>query len=136
MNERKKVSTTQKDLLQLILEAAANRELSKNAMDTFIVDNCKSIYLGGYETTAASAMWTLMLLATNPLWQAKARAEVLETCGGQVPDSNMLPKMKIVSSLTNTFFIYIYKCIIFLSLTVIGTYCLLLVIKKIQQKCI
>ncbi|KAH7515577.1 hypothetical protein FEM48_Zijuj10G0041400 [Ziziphus jujuba var. spinosa] len=64
-------------------------------MDTFIVDNCKNIYFAGYETTVSSAMWTL--LAINSQWQGKARAEVLEICGGQMPDANMLRNMKILT---------------------------------------
>ncbi|KAH7515575.1 hypothetical protein FEM48_Zijuj10G0041200 [Ziziphus jujuba var. spinosa] len=83
-------------MLQMIFEAAANSGLSQNAMDTFIVDNCKSMYLAGYDTTASSTMWTLMLLAINPQWQAKSRAEVLEICGGQMPEVNMLRNFKII----------------------------------------
>ncbi|XP_015874490.3 cytochrome P450 714C2 [Ziziphus jujuba] len=96
INERKD-KTTDKDLLQLILEAAEKSGLSKDATESFVVDNCKTMYLAGYDTTASSAMWVLMLLASNPIWQAKAREEVLQICGGQMPDNEMLPKMKTLT---------------------------------------
>ncbi|XP_057473348.1 cytochrome P450 714C2-like [Actinidia eriantha] len=89
------------DLLQMILEGAKNSGLSQAAVDRFIVDNCKNIYLGGYETTAVSATWCLMLLAANPVWQERVRAEVVEVCGGQVPDESMIRKMKQVTMVLN-----------------------------------
>ena len=100
VDERRGSTYKNKDLLEIILEGAKNSsDLSKDAADLFIIDNCKNIYLAGYETTAVSAAWILMLLASNPEWQAKARAEVLEKCGNQqvLPDANMVRKMKTVS---------------------------------------
>ncbi|XP_050370482.1 cytochrome P450 714C2-like [Argentina anserina] len=84
----------EKDLLQMILEGAKASDLSQDAVDGFIVDNCKNIYLAGYETTATAATWCLMLLASNPEWQERVRAEVLEVCQGRIPDSDRLRKMK------------------------------------------
>ncbi|CAB4312311.1 unnamed protein product [Prunus armeniaca] len=84
----------EKDLLQMILEGARNTDLSPEATDRFIVDNCKNIYLAGYETTAVSATWCLMLLASNQKWQERVRAEVLQICQGQIPDNEMVRKMK------------------------------------------
>lgn len=63
-------------------------------MDQFIVDNCKNIYLAGFETSAVSASWCLMLLASNPEWQARIRQEVEHVCRGRLPDIDMLRKMK------------------------------------------
>lgn len=87
----------QKDILQLISEGAKNVGLDQAAADRYIVDNCKNIYVAGYETTAASAMWTLMLLAINPEWQTRVREEVQEICQGRMPDVDMIRKMKVVS---------------------------------------
>lgn len=96
VKERKEAGF-EKDLLQMLLEGAKNSELSPDVLDRFIVDNCKNIYLAGYETTAVSATWCLMLLASNPVWQERVRAEVVEICKGQIPDSDMIRKMKLVS---------------------------------------
>ncbi|KAL3517939.1 hypothetical protein ACH5RR_020528 [Cinchona calisaya] len=91
----------EKDLLQMILEGAKNSDLSPDSIDQFIVDNCRNIYLAGYETTAVAATWCLMLLAANPEWQERARAEVLDSCEGQVPDGDMIRKMKLLSMVIN-----------------------------------
>ena len=87
----------EKDLLQMVLEGAKNSDLSRDDIDRFIVDNCKNIYLAGYETTAVSATWCLMLLAANPDWQERIRAEAVEICRGQIPDADMIRKMKQVN---------------------------------------
>ncbi|MED6140240.1 hypothetical protein PIB30_091306 [Stylosanthes scabra] len=47
-----------------------------------------------YATTAVSAAWCLILLASNQEWQDLVRAEALQICNGQIPDSIMLTKMK------------------------------------------
>ncbi|XP_058075250.1 cytochrome P450 714C2-like isoform X2 [Magnolia sinica] len=91
------LATSEKDLLQTILEGANSDQIKPDTTDRFIVDNCKNIYFAGHETTAVAATWTLMLLALNPEWQTRARAEVLEVCGGQLPDVDMIRKMKVVT---------------------------------------
>ena len=76
----------------------------------FIVDNCKNIYFAGHETTATSASWCLVLLAANPDWQDRARAEVVEICKGKVLDADMLRKMKTVCLQTIYTHIYTRTC--------------------------
>ncbi|XP_065847159.1 cytochrome P450 714C2-like [Euphorbia lathyris] len=92
--ERREGSIYDDDLLQMVVEGAKNSSFSQEEMERFIVDNCKNIYLAGYETTAVSATWTLMLLAANQEWQARVRADVVEICGDRIPDYDMLRKMK------------------------------------------
>ncbi|KAM1226449.1 hypothetical protein ACFX13_005910 [Malus domestica] len=84
----------EKDILQIILEGAKNSNLSQEATDRFIVDNCKNIYLAGYETTAVAATWCLMLLASNQEWQERVRAEAHQICQGRIPDAEMVRNMK------------------------------------------
>lgn len=62
-----------------------------------IVDECKTIYLAGHETTTSLLGWTILLLATNKNWQEKARKEVLESFGKNVPTADGLSRLKIVS---------------------------------------
>ncbi|KAF5470304.1 hypothetical protein F2P56_010825 [Juglans regia] len=94
VKERQKASNHEKDFLHMVLEGAKNSDLSQEATESFIVDNCKNIYLAGYETTAISATWCLMLLASNQEWQDRVRAEVLDICPCGTPDADMLRKMK------------------------------------------
>lgn len=93
VSERKASAAHENDLLQMVIDGAEHSELSQ---DNFTVDNCKNIYLAGYETTAVSAGWCLMLLAANPDWQTRVRDEVVEICKGRSPDADMIRKMKQV----------------------------------------
>ncbi|XP_070034035.1 cytochrome P450 714C2-like [Nicotiana tomentosiformis] len=95
VKERREAGS-EKDLLQMVIEGARDSKLISNdtLIDHFIVDNCKNIYLAGYETTAVAATWCLMLLAANPNWQQRIRAEVLQICKGRIPDADMIRKMK------------------------------------------
>ncbi|CAL5398173.1 unnamed protein product [Camellia sinensis] len=93
---------SEKDLLQMILEAAKNCRDNGDlplgiTPNKFIVDNCKNIYFAGHETTAVSASWCLMLLAAYPEWQARVHSEVLEICGKNLPDADMLQSMKTLT---------------------------------------
>lgn len=87
----------EKDLLQILVEGAKASDLNPKSLDQFIVDNCRNIYLAGFETSAVAAAWCLMLLASHPEWQTRAREEVLEVCQGQIPDVPMLRKMKLLN---------------------------------------
>jgi cytochrome P450 family 714 subfamily C len=90
------------DLLQMILEGAKNYEGSNGLLSSslsqkrFIIDNCKSIFFAGHDTTAITASWCLMLLAKYQNWQDRARAEVLEVCGNGNLDADILRTMKTV----------------------------------------
>lgn len=99
VNGRKEVAgydqTETKDMLQMILESGESSGLREDALNKFIVDNCKNMYLAGYGSTAVTSSWCLMLLATNPEWQTRVRTEVLQVCkGAQVPTADMLLQMK------------------------------------------
>ncbi|KAL0435158.1 UNVERIFIED_CONTAM: cytochrome [Sesamum radiatum] len=101
VKERKEAGF-ENDLLQMVLEGAKSSNLSQDAIDRFIIDNCKNIYLAGYETTAVSATWCLMLLASHPEWQERIRAEVLDICkAGRIPDAEMIRKMKLLTMAIN-----------------------------------
>ncbi|XP_047149711.1 cytochrome P450 714C2-like [Vigna umbellata] len=93
----------EQDLLQMILEGAKNCEGGDGLIsdsiscDRFMIDNCKNIFFAGHETTAITASWCLMLLAEHQDWQDRVRAEVLEVCGKNAPDANMLRSLKTLN---------------------------------------
>uniref|UniRef100_A0A0E0BN52 Cytochrome P450 n=1 Tax=Oryza glumipatula TaxID=40148 RepID=A0A0E0BN52_9ORYZ len=64
-------------LLNAIIDGAQDGRSAAEAED-FIVGNCKTIYFGGHESTAVTAIWCLMLLATHSEWQERARSEAME----------------------------------------------------------
>ncbi|CAA0831954.1 Cytochrome P450 714A1 [Striga hermonthica] len=94
VKQKQEAGTYEKDLLQSLLEGARSSYTTSAAIDRFIVDNCRNIYLAGFETSAVSASWCLMLLASNPEWQTRVRLEVHQVSQGRVPDLDMLRKMK------------------------------------------
>lgn len=76
------------NLLSAMLRSAGGED--------FIVDNCKNIYFAGYETTAVTAAWCMMLLALHPEWQDQVRHEVRHACAHDPPDFASLHRMKKV----------------------------------------
>uniref|UniRef100_A0ACD5X7Y8 Uncharacterized protein n=1 Tax=Avena sativa TaxID=4498 RepID=A0ACD5X7Y8_AVESA len=90
--------TTHDDLLRSIVDGAHQCPSYPGTAEDFIVDNCKNIYFGGHETTAVTATWCLMLLATHPAWQDRARAEALEACRGCTSiDFEILRRLKTIT---------------------------------------
>ncbi|XP_050385008.1 cytochrome P450 714C2-like isoform X2 [Argentina anserina] len=88
----------EKDLLQMLLDGAkTSGNLHGLSQKKFIVDNCKTMFFAGHETTALVTSWSLLLLALHPDWQARARAEVLQLCGDKPPDADMLRRMKVLT---------------------------------------
>ncbi|KAL5203539.1 hypothetical protein ABZP36_008410 [Zizania latifolia] len=84
-------------LLNAIVNGVRDGRNAVEAED-FIVGNCKTIYFGGHESTAVTAIWCLMLLATHPAWQERARAEALQVCLERTPlDVDALRRLKIVT---------------------------------------
>uniref|UniRef100_A0A0E0LNS7 Cytochrome P450 n=1 Tax=Oryza punctata TaxID=4537 RepID=A0A0E0LNS7_ORYPU len=100
------------DLLGLMLEASAPPELSTKrrqppllSMDE-IIDECKTFFFAGQETTSHLLSWTMFLLSTHPDWQDKLREEAVRECGGagagagdddKLPTYDMLGKLKLLN---------------------------------------
>ncbi|KAJ1276217.1 hypothetical protein BS78_05G197600 [Paspalum vaginatum] len=87
-------------LLAIINGGASDERIYKGTAEAeeFIIGNCKNIYFAGHETTALTAIWCLMLLATHPEWQKRARAEALELCQGRMRlDVDILQRPKILT---------------------------------------
>ncbi|KAH9302040.1 hypothetical protein KI387_013623 [Taxus chinensis] len=100
INERLKCNTkgSRDDLLGLLLQEV-NHDKGLTTQD--VVDECKTLLLAGQDTTKLSLTWTLMLLALNPHWQDRVRAEVIQITKGAHPDINMLSEMKIMTMVLN-----------------------------------
>uniref|UniRef100_A0ACD5ZQ04 Uncharacterized protein n=1 Tax=Avena sativa TaxID=4498 RepID=A0ACD5ZQ04_AVESA len=90
------------DLLGLMLEANAPTgtagQRAAMSMDE-IIDECKTFFFAGHETTAHLLTWAVFLLGTHPDWQHKLREEVLRECGGTaVPLSgDSVKKLKLTT---------------------------------------
>lgn len=66
-----------------------------------IVDECKTFYLAGHETTSTLLSWIILMLAIHIDWQEKARKEVLQLFGHENPTSEGIARMKTVSMIIN-----------------------------------
>ncbi|WRX16946.1 Cytochrome P450 - like 10 [Theobroma cacao] len=72
----------QKDLLSLLMEGShVDGRVGKSLTATELVDECKTFFFGGHETTALALTWTLLLLAMHPDWQNQLREEIREVIG-------------------------------------------------------
>ncbi|VVB16007.1 unnamed protein product [Arabis nemorensis] len=85
------------DLLGLLLNQM-DRNNNNNLNVQMIMDECKTFFFTGHETTSLLLTWTLMLLAHNPTWQDKVRHEVRRVCG-----QDGVPSVEQLSSLTSLF---------------------------------
>lgn len=94
-------------IIHTLVDNAKHGELGSSTPQQFIVDNCKELCIVGMEVPGITAIWGLMLLALHPEWQARARAEVLEVCGGQILDAEKLGKMKVVCISPHYLYIYL-----------------------------
>uniref|UniRef100_A0A0A9E3L9 Uncharacterized protein n=1 Tax=Arundo donax TaxID=35708 RepID=A0A0A9E3L9_ARUDO len=66
-----------------------------------IIDECKTFFFAGQETTSHLLTWTMFLLSTHPEWQQRLREEVRRECGGRdqqaPPTHDMLNKLKLMN---------------------------------------
>uniref|UniRef100_A0A453KSQ6 Cytokinin hydroxylase n=3 Tax=Triticinae TaxID=1648030 RepID=A0A453KSQ6_AEGTS len=102
-DEGRTTSTYGRGLLAMLL-AEMEKKKEKGAGDDgkfsydtrLVIDECKTFFFAGHETSALLLTWTLMLLATHPEWQDKARAEVSQVCGDDPPSADQLSKLTVL----------------------------------------
>ncbi|KAF9604060.1 hypothetical protein IFM89_001935 [Coptis chinensis] len=92
------------DLLGILLQCS--RESSQADMNNLkttgmpidqVTEECKLFYFAGQETSSNLLTWTMIVLAIHPSWQEKAREEVLQICGKNMPSYEDLNHLKIVT---------------------------------------
>ncbi|KAJ6858943.1 cytochrome P450 CYP749A22-like [Populus alba x Populus x berolinensis] len=89
------------DFFGLLLKAYHDPDNSEKISVDDLIDECKTIYVAGQETTTSLLSWTVLLLAICPDWQDKVRKEVLELIGQQNPCPDSMTKLKIMSMVIN-----------------------------------
>ncbi|CAN7039375.1 unnamed protein product, partial [Brassica rapa subsp. trilocularis] len=63
---------------------------------TELVDECKTFFFAGVETTALALTWTFMLLAIHPKWQDTLRDEIRQVIGDSEIEYKKLAGLKKV----------------------------------------
>ncbi|KAH7652135.1 Cytochrome P450 B-class protein, partial [Dioscorea alata] len=85
-----------KDLLGLMIDES--RKLRRNNMIISvhdIMEECKTFFFAGKQTTSSLLTWATVLLAMHQDWQENARHEVLSVCGPcDIPTRDHLSKLK------------------------------------------
>lgn len=78
------------NFLSLLIAATVQEE---NAIGTEeVIDECKTFYFAGKETTANLLTWAIVLLAKHR--QSKAREQVYQVCGDSPPHPNNINALK------------------------------------------
>ncbi|PRQ40577.1 putative cytochrome P450 [Rosa chinensis] len=90
-----------RDFLGLLLEAHHDTNDNQRISVDNVVDECKTLYLAGHESTATLLAWTVFLLAHHTDWQEEARKEVLQLFGKQTPNPDGIAKLKTMSMILN-----------------------------------
>ncbi|KAK1265496.1 Cytochrome P450 [Acorus gramineus] len=96
-----------KDLMGLLIDANGRGSDGGRSADTEItvhdiVEECKTFFFAGKQTTSNLLTWTTVLLSMHPEWQSLARAEVLHVCGSRdVPSRDQLAKLKTLGMILN-----------------------------------
>ncbi|CAI0383070.1 unnamed protein product [Linum tenue] len=95
-----------RNLLALLTSSYRNqdggKEEEKIGVDD-VIDECKTFYFAGKETTAHLLTFALLLLANHPEWQDKLREELFRVCGrrDQPLVAENLRDLKILSLIIN-----------------------------------
>ncbi|RRT83525.1 hypothetical protein B296_00001711 [Ensete ventricosum] len=97
-NDEKPGGRHEKDLLRLMINASASSPGGITTGD--MVEECKTFFFAGKQTTSNLLTWATVLLAMHPEWQERARAEVLQVCGSRnIPTRDHLAELKTVRRL-------------------------------------
>ncbi|GMI87462.1 PHYB ACTIVATION TAGGED SUPPRESSOR 1 [Hibiscus trionum] len=96
-----KADNSRNDFLGLLINAYRDPDEKTRLSIQDLVDECKTFYFAGSETTNSLLAWTMLLLAIHTDWQDRARAEVMEFFGTRNPDSEGIAKLKTITMIIN-----------------------------------
>lgn len=100
-----------KNLLGLLMLANNDGEGKTEKLgEEEIIDECKTFYFAGKETTANLLTWAFLLLSIHPDWQSKAREEIDAVFGeDELPTAENLTKLNTVSLISFSKFVELHE---------------------------
>ncbi|KAL7616302.1 hypothetical protein Lser_V15G00713 [Lactuca serriola] len=102
IEKNNKTKENPKALLSLLMSPYKTGKIEKRLSLDEIVDECKTFYFAGKESTANLLTWVFVLLGSNQEWQEKAREEVFRICGNnEIPSAEHLSNFKMISMILN-----------------------------------
>ncbi|KAI3684813.1 hypothetical protein L6452_34039 [Arctium lappa] len=103
IEKNEKMRENPKALLSLLMSPYKTKgNVEKRLSLDDIVDECKTFYFAGKESTANLLTWVFLLLGSHQEWQNKAREEVVRVCGrDELPSAEHLPNFKMISMILN-----------------------------------
>lgn len=92
-----------KNLLGLLMLAHKDEEGQTEKLgEDEIIDECKTFYFAGKDTTANLLTWAFLLLSIHPEWQSKAHEEIHAVFGEyELPTAENINKLNIISLILN-----------------------------------
>ncbi|CAK7326410.1 unnamed protein product [Dovyalis caffra] len=89
------------DFLGLLLKAHHENDKTRKISIDDLIDECKTFYVAGHETTTSSLTWTVLFLAIHTDWQDRAREEVFQLFGQQNPCPDSIGRLKTMTMIVN-----------------------------------
>ncbi len=96
--ERRRSGETPADLLSMLM-GARDEDTGAAMSDRQLVDEVKTIFLAGIETTSTALSWTWYLLARNPQTHTRLTNELAAQLGGQPARFEDLSRLPLLSSI-------------------------------------
>ncbi|PWA87100.1 cytochrome P450 [Artemisia annua] len=85
------------DLLSLLLKSTMTTNGDPGMSVDEAIEDCKSLYFAGQESSSNLLVWTMILLSQHQRWQTKAREDVHQVFGQNKPNYEGLSRLKVVT---------------------------------------
>nr|XP_048318832.1 cytochrome P450 CYP749A22-like [Ziziphus jujuba var. spinosa] len=89
------------DFLGILVKAHHDVNDNQRISEDNLVNECKTFYFSGHETTNTLLGWTVLLLAIHTDWQEEVRKEVFNLFGKKNPNPDSFSKLKKMGMVFN-----------------------------------